>query len=168
MINKNREGAMNMRKVLLLAGAVAVSFIPGIVGSLFTAPAIPTWYATLIKPPFNPPGWVFGPAWTILYLMMGIALFLVIKDGLQWRQVRWAAAAFIAQLVLNGLWSYIFFGLRSPGWALAEITVLWVSIVLCLIGFFRISRAAGLLLVPYLGWVTFAAVLNGAIWTLNR
>lgn len=156
-----------MRKVLLLAAAVAVSFLPGVVGSLLTAPAIPTWYAGLIKPAFNPPDWVFGPAWTLLYLLMGIALFLVVRNGPADRRVKVAAGAFAVQLVLNGLWSYVFFGLRAPGWALIEIGVLWVSILIALILFLRISRTAGLLLIPYLLWVTFAAVLNGAIWRLN-
>jgi benzodiazapine receptor len=95
-------------------------------------------------------------------------LFLVVRDGLSERRVRIAAGVFAVQLVLNGLWSYIFFGLRSPGWALAEIGVLWVSIAASLVLFFRISKAAGILLIPYLGWVTFAAVLNGAIFSLNR
>ncbi len=156
-----------MRKALLLAATVAVSFLPGAVGSLFTAPAIPTWYAGLIKPAYNPPDWVFGPAWTLLYLLMGIALFLVVRDGMSQRRMKAAVVAFAAQLFLNGLWSYVFFGLKSPGWALVEIAALWVSIVISLVLFFRVSRAAGLLLVPYLGWVTFAALLNGAIWRLN-
>jgi len=132
-----------MRKALILIAAVAVSFVPGVVGSLFTAPAIPVWYAGLVKPPVNPPDWVFGPVWTLLYLLMGVALFLVVKDGLKERRVRVAAAVFLAQLILNGLWSYGFFGLRLPGWALVEITALWAAIVLCLLLIMRISRAAG-------------------------
>lgn len=159
---------MTLRNLILLIIAVALSFVPGIVGSLFTAPAIPAWYDGLVKPAFNPPGWVFGPIWTVLYLMMGIALFLIIRGGLSVRRIKVAAVVFAVQLFLNGLWSYIFFGLRSPGWALAEIAVLWISIAVCLVLFLRISRAAGILLVPYLGWVTFATVLNGAICTLNR
>jgi benzodiazapine receptor len=157
-----------MRKALVLMAAVAVSFVPGVVGSIFTAAAIPAWYATLVKPSFSPPDWIFGPVWTLLYLMMGIALFLIIRDGLSVRRIKVAAAVFAVQLFLNGLWSYVFFGLRSPGWALAEISALWISIAVCIVLFLRISRAAGILLVPYLAWVTFAAVLNGAIWTLNR
>ena len=157
-----------MRKALFLAAAVVVSFIPGIVGSLFTAPAIPTWYAGLIKPAFNPPDWVFGPAWTLLYLLMGIALFLVVKDGIRQRRVKVAVGAFVVQLFLNGLWSYVFFGLRSPGWALVEI-----------VGALDLHRHLSCPLLPrYRGrraccssrislWVTFAAVLNGAIWRLN-
>jgi tryptophan-rich sensory protein len=157
-----------MRKAIFLVVAVVISFVPGAVGSLFTAPAIPTWYAGLIKPAFNPPDWVFGPAWTLLYLLMGIALFLVVKDGLTKWRVKVAAGVFAVQLFLNGLWSYVFFGLKSPGWALVEIAALWVSIIACLVLFARISRAAGLLLAPYLLWVTFAAVLTGAIVSLNR
>jgi translocator protein len=157
-----------MRKAGLLIAGIALSLVPGIVGSIFTAPAIPAWYAGLVKPAFNPPNWVFGPVWTLLYVLMGVALFLVIKGGFTDRRVKAAAGVFIVQLILNGLWSYVFFGLHAPGWALAEITALWASIVLCLILFYRISAAAGGLLIPYLGWVTFAAVLNGSIWVLNR
>lgn len=109
---------MNIRKVAFFVAAVAVCLVPGVVGSLFTAPAIPVWYAGLIKPSFAPPNWVFGPVWTALYLMMGIALFLVVKDGPAARRVRVAVGVFVVQLFLNGLWSYVFFGLRSPGWAL--------------------------------------------------
>jgi benzodiazapine receptor len=168
MIYENREEGMNLRKAALLIAAIALSLVPGIVGSIFTAPAIPAWYAGLIKPAFNPPNWVFGPAWTLLYILMGIAQFLVIKGGFMDRRVKAAAGVFILQLVLNGLWSYVFFGLHAPGWALVEIALLWASIVVCLILFIRISRAAGMLLIPYLAWVTFAAVLNGSIWVLNR
>jgi translocator protein len=156
-----------MRKALYLVVAIAVSFLPGAVGSLFTAPAIPVWYAGLVKPAFNPPNWVFGPVWTTLYVLMGIALFLVLKDGSATRRGKTAAGVFAVQLFLNGLWSYIFFGLELPGWAFVEIVALWVSILACLVLFARISRAAGLLLAPYLLWVTFAAMLNGAIWRLN-
>jgi benzodiazapine receptor len=158
---------MTLRNLLLLIAAVAVCFVPGVVGSLFTAQAIPSWYAGLVKPGFNPPDWVFGPVWTLLYLLMGIALFLVFKGGAHGRIVKVAVGVFAFQLVLNGLWSYIFFGLYSPGWALVEITVLWASIAVSLVLFFRISRAAGVLLIPYLCWVTFAGVLNASIWRLN-
>ncbi len=157
-----------VRKTLILVIDLIVSFLPGAVGSIFTAPAISSWYAGLVKPAFNPPDWIFGPVWTLLYLMMGIALFLVVRDGFSDRRVRIAAGVFLVQLVLNGLWSYIFFGLRSPGWALTEIGVLWISIAASLVLFSRVSKAAGILLIPYLGWVTFAAVLNGAIVSLNR
>jgi benzodiazapine receptor len=156
-----------MRKTVILVVALVVSLLPGVIGSVFTAPAIPIWYAGLVKPSFNPPDWLFGPVWTALYLMMGIALFLVVKNGMKERQVRIAVALFLAQLFLNGLWSYIFFGLRSPGWALVEIIVLWIFILLTIVACFRVSRAAGWLLVPYILWVTFAAVLNGAIQRLN-
>jgi benzodiazapine receptor len=118
---------MTLRNIFLLVVCVAVCFLPGIVGSLFTAAAIPTWYAGLVKPLFNPPDWVFGPVWTLLYLLMGIALFLVLKNGVWDRIVTIAVGVFAVQLILNGLWSYLFFGLHSPGWALAEITVLWAS-----------------------------------------
>lgn len=158
---------MNMRKILIFVAAVAVCFAPGAVGSLFTAPAIPVWYAGLVKPAFSPPNWIFGPVWTLLYLLMGISLFLIVRDGLTSRRIKIAAGVFVIQLFLNGLWSYVFFGLQSPGWALVEISALWACILVSLVLFVRISKAAGLLLVPYLGWVTFAAALNAAIWRLN-
>jgi benzodiazapine receptor len=158
---------MKIRDVLIFILSVALCLVPGVVGSIFTTSAIPTWYAGLVKPAFNPPNWVFGPVWTALYLMMGIALFLVVRDGMREPRVKVAAALFVAQLFLNGLWSYIFFGLRSPGWALVEILALWISILVTIVACFRVSRAAGWLLVPYILWVTFAAVLNGAIWRLN-
>jgi translocator protein len=156
------------KKAGLLVAALIISFIPGVVGSHFTTAVIPTWYASLIKPSFNPPNWVFGPVWTLLYLMMGVALSIVVWDGLGRRWVKTAVIAFIAQLFLNGLWSYVFFGLKSPGLAFLDIIALWASIMLTMAAFFRVSEMAGTLLVPYFAWVTFAAVLNGAIWHLNK
>ncbi len=131
-----------------------------------TAPSIPTWYAGLAKPGWNPPNWVFGPVWSALYLSMAVAAWLV------WRQAGWAGAArplglFGAQLVLNVLWSILFFGLHRPDLAFGEILILWAFILATLVLFWRWSKAAGLLLVPYLAWVTFASVLNFAVWRLN-
>jgi tryptophan-rich sensory protein len=134
---------------------------------VFTTPAITTWYATLVKPNFVPPNWVFGAVWTLLYLLMGIALYLVWEKGFEKKEVREAIAVFGIQLFLNLLWSVLFFGLQSPLYGLIEIVILWVVILANIILFYRISRPAGLLLVPYLFWTSFAAVLNYSIWILN-
>lgn len=147
--------------------AVVGCELAGGIGALFTTPSIPTWYAGLVKPALNPPAWVFGPVWTLLYAMMGVALFLV------WRSARskgkgMAYAFFGVQLALNTLWSIIFFGWHMTGAAFAEIMFLWLAIVATIISFHRISRTATLLLVPYLLWVSFAAYLNFSLWQLNK
>lgn len=145
----------------------------GIIGALFTASAIPAWYATLEKSPLNPPNWVFGPAWTTLYFLMGIAVFLVwssyaqTPDGEEKKKRRNALIIFDTQLALNVLWSILFFGFQSPFFALLEIIVLWSMIVWTIAAFLPISRIAAYLLVPYIAWVSFAAYLNYAIWMLN-
>jgi translocator protein len=137
----------------LLAGAFGSQFQPG------------AWYAALDKPSWNPPSWVFGPVWTVLYIMMGVAAWLV------WDRYRSAAraalAVFVVQVVFNGLWSYLFFGLQSPALAFAGIVILWSLIVTTLVLFWRARTVAGVLLLPYLAWVSFAAVLNFTIWQLN-
>lgn len=145
--------------------------LPILVGGLsgfVTSGGVRDWYPTLVKPPFNPPSWVFGPVWTILYLMMGLALFLVWHKGVDRDLVRVGLILFAVQLALNGLWSVIFFGMRLPAYAFAEILLLWIAIAATIVWFWRSVPAAGLLLVPYLAWVSFASVLNGSIWLLNR
>lgn len=156
------------RNLIALVIAIAAPLIVGGLSSISTVSSIPTWYRTLNKPSWNPPDWVFGPAWTLLYILMGIAAWLVWRVGWDKPAVRTALAVFAAQLVLNGLWSVLFFGLRSPGIALAEIVVLWCLIVATAVLFFRLDTRAGLLLMPYLAWVTFASGLNLSIWSLNR
>ncbi len=141
-----------------------VSFIPGWFGAQFTPGQ---WYSTIAKPSWTPPGYIFGPVWTLLYILMGIAAWLV------WRQAGFAAARlalliFIGQLILNGLWSLIFFGWHRPGWAFVDIIALWLMIVVTMIAFWRHSTAAGILFIPYLAWVSFASALNFSIWQLNR
>jgi translocator protein len=154
------------REWLVLAGFLAASFVVAAVGGMFTSAGMPDWYMGLEKPAFNPPSWVFGPAWTALYIMMAVAAWLVWKaPGFQ--GARAALTLYFVQLGLNLAWSGIFFALRSPGWALVEIVLLWVAIAATTRLFFRHSAAAGWLMVPYLGWVTFAAALNAAIWRLN-
>ncbi len=160
----NRKRITN---VIALIICLAIPFLAGAFGGLYTAPAIPTWYAGLAKPAFNPPGWIFGPVWSALYAAMGVSLYLVWRKGAGEPGVKRAAILFAAQMALNAAWPFLFFGLRNPGIALVEIIVLWVMIILTLLAFLRVSRPAGLLLVPYLAWVSFAAVLNFAIWRLN-
>ena len=143
------------------------SLFPSIIGSVFTAPSIPAWYAGIVKPALNPPAWVFGPVWTTLFALMGIAAFLIWKKGLDRRDVQIALGIFLGQLVLNASWSIIFFGLHSPGGALIEIIFLWLSIFATIIAFVRVSKSAAWLLVPYILWVSFAAYLNYLIWILN-
>ena len=147
--------------------AIGVCQLAGFVGSLFTTPSIPTWYAALRKPSFNPPNWIFGPVWTSLFVLMGIAAFIVWNKGLDKKGVKAALLLFIIQLVLNMLWSYLFFTLHSPLYAFVEIIILWLAILLTMVKFFPISRAAGYLLLPYILWVSFAAVLNFTIFRLN-
>jgi tryptophan-rich sensory protein len=158
---------MNNNAVRVLV-SFAVPLLAGALGSLATRPAIAGWYATLNKPPFNPPSWLFGPAWTVLYILMGLAAYLVWSRGLGTPGVKPALALFLVQLALNVAWSFLFFSLRSPLAGFIEIIVLWVAILVTMVLFFRVTPAAGWLMVPYIGWVSFAAVLNGAIMVLNR
>jgi benzodiazapine receptor len=153
--------------ILRLITSIVICLTAGALGSYFTTPAISTWYATLIKPSIAPPNWVFFPVWTTLFIMMGISLFLVWKKGFQDHQVKVALSVFAVQLILNILWSAAFFGLRSPLAGLIEIVFLWVAILVMILRFMRISKVAGFLLIPYILWVTFAAIINFLIWRLN-
>lgn len=154
-------------EVLILFSSIIICQLAGIIGSIFTTPAIPTWYANINKPTFRPPNWVFAPVWTTLFLLMGIALFLVLRKGLNKKDIKIAISVFAFQLVLNTLWSFLFFGLKSPFAAFVEIIFLWIAILASIILFFRISRPAGALLIPYILWVSFASILNFSIWRLN-
>lgn len=153
--------------IVKLVVSLLACYGAGFIGSVFTRPAIPTWYATLNKPSFNPPNWVFFPVWTALFTLMAIAAFLVWRKGLEEKNIPAALAFFLAQLILNAFWSVAFFGFQSPISGLVVIAILWVAILLTVIWFFRISAAAGALLLPYLCWVSFAAVLNLYIYRLN-
>ena len=163
---------MKFNNFFKLIIAIVVSEAAGIIGSVFTMPSIAGWYAGIVKPALNPPAWVFGPVWTTLYALMGIAAWLVWK---QWDQgkpstklkVKIALAIFGLQLFLNAIWSIIFFGLQNPGWALIDIAALWLAIVWTMVVFYKISKPACYLLVPYLLWVSFASYLNYSIWMLN-
>ncbi len=125
------------------------------------------WYASLNKPSWNPPSWIFGPVWTFLYISMAVAAWLVLKQG-GWKSQRRALSLYGVQLVLNAAWTPLFFGLHLPGWAFLEILLLLAAVVATLLAFWKASRIAGGLLVPYALWVSFASVLNGTLWWMNR
>ncbi|MFP4053968.1 MAG: TspO/MBR family protein [Phycisphaerae bacterium] len=153
--------------ILSLVLWVAVSLGAGALGSLLGGPGRDPWYRELAKPDLNPPGWVFGPVWTVLYILMGVAAWGV------WRRIgrplaKPALVLFATQLVLNAIWSGIFFGLHEIGWALVDLVALWVVLAATTVLFVRVRTWSGLLLLPYLAWVTFAGVLNYSIWMLNR
>ena len=155
------------RSSLALVGFVLLSLSAGGIGGVATANSIGGWYQTITKPSWNPPGWVFGPVWTTLYLMMGVAAWLI------WRHAKPGEKAvplglFAAQLALNALWSFVFFAWHQTGWAFVEIIFLWIAIAATIVSFSRISKVAAGLLVPYLAWVSFASFLTYTIWTLNR
>lgn len=158
---------MKLTNFFKLIIAVAVCELAGVIGSVFTVSAIPDWYAGLVKPALNPPSWVFGPVWTTLYFLMGIAAFLLWRKGFERKDVKMALGLFSVQLFLNAIWSIIFFGLHNPGWALVDIILLWLAIIWTIIVFYRISRSTAWLLAPYILWVSFAAYLNYSIWMLN-
>jgi benzodiazapine receptor len=155
---------VNWRKLVI---SIAACQAAGLIGSIFTFQAIPTWYATLTKPSFNPPSWIFGPVWTTLYTLIGIALYLIWQKGVGKKVVRRAVRIFVTQLVLNALWSIIFFGLKDLLLALFEILVLLGFIVASIIQFYRIDKRAACLLLPYLAWSSFATYLTFFIWALN-
>lgn len=158
---------MTIRTFVKLVVAIVITQLAGIIGSLFTFSAIPTWYATLTKPELNPPSWVFGPVWTTLYVLMGVSVFLIWQKGWERKDVKVALSVYGIQLVLNALWSIVFFGMQSPGLALVNIALLFISIVLTMVLFYKISRPAMYLLIPYILWVSFASYLNYAIYALN-
>ena len=159
---------MKLPIVIRLVVCLALTFSAAVLGSLFTRNAISDWYANLNKPFFTPPGWLFGPVWTVLYLLMALSAFLVWQKGLDSHIVKVALALYLLQLILNGLWMPLFFGLRMPLVAFVEILLLWTTIGLTILAFARVSIPAALLLLPYILWASFAAVLNFSIWLLNR
>ena len=161
------EGAFNRQSALILIGAVVLCNCAGLLGALVTSTGPDSWYESLVKPTFNPPSWIFGPAWTILYILMGISLFLVIMEGRKGRAVHFPLVLFAIQLILNTLWSFAFFALESPLVGLMVILSLWIFILATMVAFFPVRKAATWLLVPYLLWVSFATVLNYAIYILN-
>jgi len=161
----NPEPAPTHQVLALLLFLAASALVAGL-GGWATASAVESWYPTLAKPAWTPPSFLFGPVWTALYALMALAAWLVWRHG-GWRANRAALGLYALQLVLNGLWSFLFFGLRSPGWALVDVALLWLVILVTTLVFWRSSRWAGALFVPYLAWVSFASALNWAIWKLN-
>lgn len=156
---------MNKFNIWKFLGAVAVCELAGIIGAFSTMPAIPGWYSTLVKPLLSPPSWIFGPVWTLLYFLMGVALYFVwTSESFEKRK---AMMIFGVQLFFNFIWSIIFFGYQNPGLALIDIVLLWMTIVWTIISFKNISRTAAWLLAPYILWVSFAIYLNYSIWALN-
>ena len=156
------------RDVGLFAGFLALSYITAGLGGLATAQSVGDWYQTLEQPAWNPPDWVFGPVWTVLYTLMGISAGWAVSAGLRaGKPVTGAVTVFVLQLIANGLWSLLFFGLQNPLLAFVEIAALWALIVATIVFFYPLQRFAAALLLPYLLWVSFAAVLNGAIVWLN-
>jgi len=158
---------MKSKEIGKLVGSIVACQVAGGIGSIFTAPAISTWYATLEKPAFTPPNSVFAPVWITLYLLMAIAVFLIWRKGLDEKVLRRAFLIFWGQLIINILWSVVFFGLKSPLAGVITIIILWFAILLTLITFFKNSNVAGGLLVPYIVWVSIATYLNVGIWILN-
>ncbi|MEO0009282.1 MAG: TspO/MBR family protein [candidate division WOR-3 bacterium] len=154
------------RNLPKLLGSIVLPLIIGFAGSMFTRPSVDSWFATLKKPIFAPPNWLFAPAWTLLYIMMGIAFYLIWQQGYSVK-LRLAFAVYALQLILNLLWSLFFFGLHSPLLGFADIVILWIVVLINIILFYRLRRAAGLLLIPYILWLTFASVLNLSIVLLN-
>jgi len=159
---------LKIKKLLKLAASLTICLSAGAIGSLFTSSSVDSWYQTLNKPPFNPPSWLFAPVWTALYVMMGISLFSAwISQSIHKGKKNTAFSFFALQLLLNMMWSALFFGLQNPFLAFIEIILLWIAIIITIALFRRISALAGYLLIPYFLWVTFAAILNYSIFLLN-
>jgi len=150
-------------KYLRLLVFITIAFIPSVSGVVVQTGE---WYALLVKPPLNPPGWIFGPVWTALYLLIGISGWLAWEGKREGKGI--AFTIFCAQLVLNALWTVFFFGLHQPLVAFADLVLLWIFILLNIIVFWKIRPLAGFLLLPYLAWVSFAGYLNFALWLLNK
>ena len=157
------NGTTKLRKDLALIGWLALTFCATATGAFVSTG---DWYADLVKPTWNPPGWLFGPVWTVLYIMMAVAAWLVWREG-GWKVQRGPLTLYLVQWLLNAIWTPLFFALQQPGWAFAEILVLLCTILVTIRMFWRVKIVAGLLLVPYALWTAFAAVLNFTIWRLN-
>ena len=155
----------NFAKLII---AIAIPIAIGATAGLFTVTGVGSWYQTINKPSWNPPGWVFAPVWTTLYVMMGVSLYLVWKSGVSNNLKRTAIGLFAVQLILNFFWSFIFFDQQQPGWAFVEIIAMWVFILLTIFAFAKVNKTAAWLLVPYISWVSFATILNYTIWKLNN
>jgi len=155
---------MNYIKLVI---SIAIPLFIGFIGSFFTSSSVDTWYKTLKKPDFNPPNWVFSPVWTLLFILIGLSFYIIWKNNFGGKKVL-LLNIFFTQLFANLIWSLFFFGLRGPFWALIDIIVLWLAILVNIIVFYRVSKPAGILLVPYILWVSFAALLNFYLYILNK
>jgi len=158
---------MLIKKPKLLALSVLITQLVGTSGSLFTMGSLNNWYPNLIKPAYTPPEYLFGPVWIVLYTLMGISLYLVLLKDDKDPKVRFGVILYFVHLALNSIWTFIFFGLQQPLFALYEIAALFIVIVFLMIYYLRIDARATFILIPYLLWVSFAAYLNYQIWKLN-
>lgn len=156
-----------MKNILRFIAALALPLAVGAVAGVFTSSAVKGWYSTINKPAFNPPNWVFAPVWTCLYILMGIAFYIIWQKQAAGSLKKTATGIYFLQLLFNFTWSLVFFYLHEPGWAFVNIVLLWLSIAGTIYWFAKISKPAGWLLVPYILWVSFASVLNYAVWQLN-
>jgi benzodiazapine receptor len=157
----------NLKKATKLVACIMMCQIAGIIGSIFTMPAITSWYSTLQKPWFTPPNWVFGPVWLTLYTLIGIALYFVLEKGWKKKTNKIALGLFASQLALNTVWSIVFFGMKQLLGGFVIIAILWLLILATIYFFYKISKKAGILLMPYIVWVTIASALNYYVWQLN-
>ena len=157
-----------LKEVPMLVGSILIPLVIGYLGAIVTLPQISSWYSTLSKPWWSPPNWLFGPIWTTLYVLMGIALFVVWREGIHRRDVRFAILIFGVQLVLSLIWSVVFFSLHALFGSFAIVMLLWLAILANIIAFLIISKWAGLLLVPYIIWVSIASYLNYSVYLLNH
>ena len=160
MTSVAHAGRARGSSIALLAGSLVLVAIVALIGGLAGPQGGGSWYDSLDKAPWNPPSWVFGPAWTLLYVLMAVAAWLVARTGLDRPEVRAALVLYVTQLALNLAWSLLFFGAQAPGWALVDIVLLTVLVAATIVAFARVSRTAAWLLVPYLAWVLFATTLN--------
>ena len=157
-----------MRNSLKLVVSVLICLAAGALGTIFTISSIPTWYNTLNKPSFNPPNYLFAPVWTILYILMGVSVYLIWKKNIKIKKVRDAIYLFGIQLALNAIWSPIFFGAQNIFLGLVVIIAMWIFILKTILAFTKINKMAAYLLYPYLAWVSFASILNFSVWILNK
>ena len=159
---------MTKKIVIRFVAIIILCMAVGSIGAIFTSSSVSTWYANLNKPSFTPPDHIFGIVWPILYVMMGASAAIIAGKGLQYPDVRFAFVVFIMQLILNGLWTPLFFGLNCIAAALFEIILLWLAVVITITLFAKISKLAAALLIPYIFWLSFAVVLNAAFYILNK
>ena len=165
-VEKKKKG-IGIKNILRLIASILICEAVGGIGSLFTINSISTWYGTIAKPSFTPPNWLFGPVWITLFLLMGVSVYLLWTDHLEGKSTGFALTIFGIQLGLNALWSYLFFGLQLFFAGFVEILVLWAAIAMTIVAAYRVNKTAGLILLPYIAWVTIATLLTYYIWILN-